>query len=157
MKCKQCGKKTENPKFCSRSCSATFNNLLRGDRSYSEICPQCGGEKFRTSKLCRNCYLRNIKLASITDDKLISELVYRDDANRYNHIRGRARTAHEIFFGKNPKCFNCGYSKHVHICHKKPISDFDESTPVSVVNSKRNLVALCPNCHWEFDRGLLRL
>jgi predicted restriction endonuclease len=25
------------------------------------------------------------------------------------------------------------------------------------VNSLDNLLGLCPNCHWEFDHGLLRL
>jgi hypothetical protein len=25
------------------------------------------------------------------------------------------------------------------------------------VNSLDNLVGLCPNCHWEFDHGLLQL
>ena len=27
--CLNCGKETTNPKFCSRSCSATFNNKKR--------------------------------------------------------------------------------------------------------------------------------
>jgi predicted HNH restriction endonuclease len=25
------------------------------------------------------------------------------------------------------------------------------------VNALDNLVGLCPNCHWEFDHGLLQL
>ena len=29
MKCTNCGTETENPKFCSRSCAATFNNKHR--------------------------------------------------------------------------------------------------------------------------------
>ena len=49
------------------------------------------------------------------------------------------------------KCSNCGYDKHVEIAHIKAISTFDNSTLISVINSKENLMALCPNCHWELD------
>ncbi len=54
-------------------------------------------------------------------------------------------------------CHNCGYDKHVEICHIRAIGDFPDETPVSVVSGIENLVALCPNCHWEFDRGLLKI
>jgi hypothetical protein len=54
-------------------------------------------------------------------------------------------------------CKNCGYDRHVEICHIRPINSFPEDTPVAVVNDLSNLVALCPNCHWEFDHGLLVL
>lgn len=53
-------------------------------------------------------------------------------------------------------CANCGYAKHVEICHIQPINTFPDDTPVAVINALENLVALCPNCHWEFDHGLLR-
>lgn len=54
-------------------------------------------------------------------------------------------------------CRNCGYDKHVEICHIRAINTFPDDTPISVVNDLANLVALCPNCHWELDHGLLRL
>jgi predicted restriction endonuclease len=54
-------------------------------------------------------------------------------------------------------CFICGYDKHVEICHVRAINDFPNDTPVAIVNDLANLVALCPNCHWEFDNGLLTL
>lgn len=51
----------------------------------------------------------------------------------------------------------CGYDKHVEVCHIKAIRDFDLKTKIKDINSKENLVLLCPNCHWEFDNGLLTL
>ncbi len=54
-------------------------------------------------------------------------------------------------------CANCGYDKHVEICHVKAINSFPAETPVAVINDVANLVALCPNCHWEFDHSLLIL
>lgn len=53
--------------------------------------------------------------------------------------------------GRNLVCEMCNYSKIVHICHINDISLFDESTPISKINSQDNLRALCPNHHWEFD------
>jgi predicted restriction endonuclease len=54
-------------------------------------------------------------------------------------------------------CHTCGYDKHVEICHIRAINTFPDDTPVSVVSGIDNLIALCPNCHWEFDNGLLHL
>jgi len=39
------------------------------------------------------------------------------------------------------------------VCHIKAVSDFDENTPIVIINSIDNLMALCPNCHWEFDNN----
>ncbi len=33
MKCKYCSAETANPRFCSKSCAAKFNNAIRGPRS----------------------------------------------------------------------------------------------------------------------------
>ncbi|MBI2976429.1 MAG: HNH endonuclease, partial [Chloroflexi bacterium] len=71
-------------------------------------------------------------------------------------IRKLARRAY-YNSGKPQSCFRCGYSLHLEVCHIRPIQDFSEDTPMSVVNSLDNLVALCPNCHWELDHGLLSL
>lgn len=45
----------------------------------------------------------------------------------------------------------CGYTKHVEVCHKKPVSSFPGNTLITVINSLDNLIGLCPNHHWEFD------
>lgn len=94
MRCQNCGTETANPKFCSRSCAAQFNN-----RQF----PKREKKKF----FCET------------------------------------------------QCVNCDYFKHAEVCHIKSIQDFVKDTPISVINSLENLVALCPNCHWEFDHGLL--
>ncbi len=36
--------------------------------------------------------------------------------------------------------------------HSNFVSNF-----MGEVNSKDNIIQLCPNCHWEFDKGLLSL
>lgn len=55
------------------------------------------------------------------------------------------------------KCAVCGYDKHVEIAHIHPVSGFDETVTVKEINRIDNLIALCPNHHWEYDHGLLTL
>lgn len=57
----------------------------------------------------------------------------------------------------NPKCAICGYSNHVEVAHIKPVSDFEDSATVREINSLSNLIGLCPNHHWEYDNGILKL
>lgn len=53
--------------------------------------------------------------------------------------------------GKPKACNSCGYDKHYEICHIRAVSDFPDEALVEEINSIDNLMALCPNCHWEFD------
>src|SRR5690606_31664279 len=71
------------------------------------------------------------------------------------HIRGLART-YLKHLTKKP-CANCGYNKHVELCHIKPIRSFDENSKICEVNSVNNVIQLCRNCHWEFDHDFLDL
>ena len=58
----------------------------------------------------------------------------------------------------NPlKCKVCGYDKHVEIAHIKAVSEFSNETPIGEINSIDNLIALCPNHHWEYDNGILKI
>lgn len=54
-------------------------------------------------------------------------------------------------------CHICSYSKHVEVCHIKPVSDFSDDSFIYEINSLDNLVYLCPNHHWELDNGFLLL
>lgn len=58
---------------------------------------------------------------------------------------------------KISSCQNCGYNKHVEVCHIKPIASYSEDTKLDEINCIDNLVVLCPNCHWELDNGVLEL
>lgn len=148
MNCLCCGKETSNPKYCSSKCSVTINNTKRFKK---RNCIGCGIELEgkTTAKYCYSCKY---------PDKTIKELIYNKGhkSNAYSHIRSKARLTAQKY-KLDFVCSNCGYSKHVEVCHIKPISDYAEDTLVSEVNAKCNLLILCPNCHWEFDNGLLTL
>lgn len=59
--------------------------------------------------------------------------------------------------GKPYCCAICGYSTHIEIAHIKAVSDFEDSATIAEINSIDNLIALCPNHHWEYDNGILKL
>lgn len=56
---------------------------------------------------------------------------------------------------KMQRCAICGYDKHIEIAHIKAVSEFNDEALISEINDIGNLVALCPNHHWEFDNGKL--
>lgn len=58
---------------------------------------------------------------------------------------------------KPKKCVICNYDKHYEVSHIKAVCDFDENTLIEKINDVDNLIALCPNHHWEYDNGFLNL
>lgn len=54
-------------------------------------------------------------------------------------------------------CIVCGYKNHYEVAHIISVSDFPDDVFVSDINNLDNLVALCPNHHWEYDKNILNL
>lgn len=78
----------------------------------------------------------------------------------YQKYRETVRKMSEKIYkksGRPKRCAVCGYDKFVEIAHIKAVSEFDESALISDINSIDNLIALCPNHHWEYDNGVLIL
>lgn len=154
MNCNECGNETTNPKFCSKSCAGTYNGRKFPKRKLSRLCINEGCDKIVKSYRHQRCeehftqYKENKYL-----DKTLGE--YR---SRYPHlhissmhagVRGLARHQHRELL-KMP-CAHCGYSKHVELAHIKALSSFPDDALISEVNSRDNVIQLCPNCHWEMD------
>lgn len=161
-KCLNCKKETDNPKFCSRSCTAIFNNkFIKRIPLVEKFCKRCGNKIQRKSYkdksiFCEDCRKLREKNFNFGDDIPLSSIIdtKRHKSSAFASVRNRARiTAKKL--GMN-RCA-CGYDKHVEICHKKAISSFSLDTLVSEINSPDNLIALCPTCHWEFDNELLNI
>ena len=148
--CVKCLKPTNNPKFCSLSCAASFNNKIYTKRKKTTplVCSNCGSavsQRRKHAKHCKNC--RPNYGADIT----IKEAIYTESGKQNTKTLIRYRARQLALKTGMTKCMNCGYDKHVEICHIKPVSSFPETAMVSEVNDLTNLIALCPNCHWEFD------
>jgi hypothetical protein len=151
--CEVCGKERDKKPgdlartkhhFCSRSCSASFNNKTSPRRKKTKKCLNCDNKILSSRKYCKDCKYHKI-------DHTLNEAIYvqHHKSSAFALVRSRARlVAKEQNW---TSCKKCGYDKHIEIAHKKSISSFDGSTKLSTINSPSNLIPLCPNCHWEFD------
>lgn len=162
INCVQCDKETKNPKFCCRSCAAKWTNKNYPKKKTKKKCLKCE-EKCKSWRHSRcEKHHEEYKQESINRKKMtIKEYINKESIKgkhpswKYAHIRGVARNQHKELL-KQP-CHNCGYSKHVELCHIKGIADFDENTTLEIVNHPTNVIQLCPNCHWELDNGFLKV
>ena len=158
--CTHCQATTPNPKFCSRSCAASFTNRTP-KRKLTRQCANCTAtvRNYRSS-LCEACFqtsrdryretLHQLTLADYFTRPSITNL---HASSKYAHVRGFARTWNRAL--TELPCAACGYAKHVELCHIRSLVSFPPTATLGEVNNRQNLVQLCPNCHWEFDHGLL--
>lgn len=148
-------KKSENH-FCSRSCATSFNNTKSPKRKLTRICSECTETVF-TYRHTRCEKHHNMFKQNRYINKTIGE--YRSKLSVsgkhpswvHSHIRLFAKSWNKDLI-KLP-CAKCEYARHVELAHIKGISTYPDTTLLSVVNSKTNLIQLCPTCHWEFDNG----
>lgn len=155
MKCLNCDNITTNPKFCSKSCAAEYNNKLYPKRKKTKRCKSCLSLIDSDRTYCKKCYdLKRVDFNSISLKELKQD---KGSRNRYTTVvRSHARSVAKKNGFEN-KCKICNYSTYVECCHIKSVSSFDIRTKLGVVNSPTNLIMLCPNHHKEFDLGLLQL
>ncbi|KKN22493.1 hypothetical protein LCGC14_0914460 [marine sediment metagenome] len=149
MICKYCDKETCNPKFCSKSCSAKYNNKHYVKRKLTKRCKRC--DVFILSKKVY-CDLCKPDKTLLTIGDVRGWKGHKHPSWVHSYIRQRARAQYAKELSKS--CVACDYSKHLELCHIKSITSFDSSTKVSIVNHETNVLFLCRNCHWEFDHGL---
>jgi hypothetical protein len=165
MKCSNCQKPVEKTRhksdvkknktgnvFCNRSCAATYNNKIP-KRKLKNQCPVCLKKIATRTKYCKDCY---VKKHFLGDKTLAEATADRKDANRYCSIRQGARKAY-LKSDKPQCCVECGYSLHFEVCHIVDIANHPLDTLIREINDLSNLVALCRNHHWEFDKGHLKL
>lgn len=154
--CEFCGKPTKNPKYCSKSCSASVNNKVP-KREKTAFCHFCGQHTNSTPRSgvrkCRNCFKRE-KIKQFGEKK-IKDFSSTYSRHKYQQIREHAHRVVSLYSLKKV-CKICGYDKMADLCHKKSIASFQKSTKLKVVNDIKNLIYLCPNHHWELDHGLLK-
>jgi hypothetical protein len=159
ISCKNCGdffeaKTKENRKFCSRSCSTTYNNTKTPKRSVEGNCVKCDKPISKQLKHCNNC---KRKSNDELEEMLLRDVIYNNHhkSSAFALVRSRARSKAKKL--GMTKCPYCDYDKHVEIAHIKPISEFDLTTKLKIINNKNNIIPLCPNHHWEFDNKLIKL
>lgn len=182
--CKNCGKEFEKSStevrkhpnhFCSRSCSATFNNKgKQRNPPKIRICKQCKSEytynrTLNTQTFCSDCFSK-LGIEKGNGTNLISEQIKQLSIGDYRN-RESVKDKHPSWLHSNIRnqcrswnkgidingCQVCGYKVHTELCHIKPIASFENTAKLSEINHPDNILVLCPNHHWEFDNNIIKL
>jgi hypothetical protein len=151
-------------KYCNHSCYSAhkvgrkYEN--RRTTAKEKICKNCNENfivkkrslyRFEQKLFCDNCrYISKSSLHKLTKADLFAK------NKNWQSARSSLRKHASSIFKKTKKpllCIVCGYKNHVEIAHVKSVSQFPDETLISKINECSNLVALCPNHHWEFDNG----
>jgi hypothetical protein len=126
-------------KFCDHKCASTFNNSKRKIVKY---------KKKTRFELSLDKWKERTKKDLFENSK--------DYFSARSTITKCAQRA--IKYSRRERCCeNCGYNKHVEVCHIKAVAQFHESSSLYEINNENNLILLCPNCHWEFDNNILKI
>ena len=144
-----------------------FTTIINNSSSWKEIGEKLGYKNgisrnvknailHRCSKLGvePHIYVKNGDILERTKGELFQKRKNWQSAR--STIRKLARDYYEEL-NPDAKCVVCGYSKHIEVAHIKAVSDFDDNTTIKEINSIDNLIALCPNHHWEYDNGIIKI
>ncbi|MFN7656429.1 MAG: hypothetical protein ACK5OW_01425 [bacterium] len=137
--CKNCNKqiitlKSDERKFCSSSCSATYNNK-RKIKKNKNLCLICGIETKKRNKFCSTkCSGRHQRLLNFK--KIDSGDTSLNDRN-YKYF---------LIEKYGEKCMKCGWCEINTTSGKVPI-ELEHKDGNSENHSLENLELLCPNCH----------
>lgn len=143
--------KTKNQLYCSTDCR-NRQGQRRFRSTHTKVCPKCGNQMKFDSKTCLDCSSKLPRGSK--SDQTLAQLSSRRTYQLYSQIRQMARISLINYYklhGIPVCCENCGYARHIEVCHIKPIASFDLQSKISEINHIDNLKPLCPNCHWEFD------
>lgn len=153
--------KKSNNHFCSRSCSCSYTNKNKPRRKLNtKHCKTCGEEIHRTTyKDQRNYCSRKCFPNSFIDwDTMTYGQLKELKGSIYSNTRIREMARKTYIESDKPKeCCVCGYDKHFEVCHIDGISSHNNWTKLSDINDIENLIAMCPNHHWELDYGTLTM
>lgn len=160
--------------FCDSTCAASLNNQTSPKRKPTrpssgecQTCgttvqfkkrPKCGFYYRRFCEPCLRVHRADVRGAGPTSNRTKGELF--TSRGKYQSARSSIRRhAYNTFVtsGQPLECCICKYDKHVDVCHVVPVSSFSSESLISEINAISNLVAMCPNHHWEYDNGLLVL
>lgn len=161
---KRCSNNIKNNKIILFS-NSEFISIINESINWNDIFKKFGYSK-KGGSTSRENIIKRMKLLSI-DLNFESNSIRKKSKKELFDLRknwqsassGIRKDARNVFYesGNEYKCIICGYSNHVEISHIKPVSEFDDNDLILDINNIDNLVALCPNHHWEFDAGLIKL
>jgi|CXWL01.1.fsa_nt_gi hypothetical protein len=149
MKCVECNQEIDGfgKKFCSNSCSNTYNN--RGVRRHGNpciekciVCNEPTKTKNSYVKCCsRTCHQINLR----------NEYIKRWKCGLESGLTGKVKSVSRfirtyLFEINNNSCQKCGWNKRNNKTNKPPLQ-IHHKDGMFLNNKPDNLELLCPNCH----------
>lgn len=150
VKCLECQTLTYNKKFCSRSCSAKYNNASSPKRKkFLKRCLNCDSYvNYKGGKYCSfSCSTEHRKLSVIS-----AWLNGTFDGSRPQSLE-LSRTIRNFLLSEanyrcqSPDCCVPGGWSQINPTTGKVPLEIDHIDGDSTNNSPSNLIVLCPNCH----------
>jgi 5-methylcytosine-specific restriction endonuclease McrA len=142
MICLECKSETKNPKFCSKSCSARYNNNTGNynRRKKEGICKLCLAAINSSRTYCNECYKTN----PIHTSKIP---LWIDGSWRGGSDCGLSAIIRNYLLKKcNYSCSSCNFNTY-HPDDGKTILEINHIDGDGTNHSPENLEVLCPNCH----------
>lgn len=143
-----------------------FISIIKESKQWVDVADKLGYKNYLSSNvkdsIKNRCSMLGIEL-NLEQRLSVSDLTkgeFFENRKNWQSARGGIqKDSRRVYFKSNPtpRCEICGYSNHVEVAHIKAVSDFDDSTTISEINSLSNLIGLCPNHHWELDNGYLKI
>lgn len=153
--------------FVNRISDENFIEIINSSNTWKEIGAKLGYKNQLSYNVKESIIKRCEKLGmSLVFDKKDDDIMNKTKgelfAERKNWQSARSairRNAREIFLEHYliHKCAICGYDKYIEVAHIKPVSEFENSATIREINSITNLIGLCPNHHWEYDNGFIKI
>lgn len=161
MNCTNCKNETDNPKFCSSSCSAIYSNARRPrKRGYKNSCAMCPTKVPYNNKYCKKCRALCKKHGTkkvMHGKQSRCNICVNEQQNKYRS--GKIKRLKEMAGGE---CQICHYSRSFWALSFHHI---DESTKEFALSSKNKsmdkmieeaskCLLVCANCHAEIHEGV---
>lgn len=141
MVCLQCSFETKNPKFCSSSCAAKYNNNNNlPKRKRTKKCRICATLIVSSRTYCPECWS-----PSVISSQKINQWI--NGSWSGGTIYGLSQTVRNFLIKEHGySCQKCGFSTP-HPIDNKTVLEINHVDGNGTNHSKNNLEVLCPNCH----------
>ena len=139
MECIECSNQTNNPKFCSKSCAAKFNNKVFPKRSLKGACKTCKSIISSSRSYCDECWNKPDRF----------NIIYRwlNGEIPGGTIYGLSETIRKYLLElNNNECSKCKFNT-MHPIDNKTILEINHINGDGTDHRPENLEVLCPSCH----------